>query len=169
MSGAIAESRIPEGLQDVFLASNRGQVVHTPPPGRLASRVFTFARPRNWSWVLKGWKVTEAEAKAVAEEKTGETTTGTALPINDIYVPVPSPFPDKRGMGERLDLKRADSSTSSVTFQCIAMPLAVSKKAAKPKVSGRRPKFPSNIQWISWKLTVYLFLLLSAANTASLS
>lgn len=32
--------RIPVALQAVFLASNRGEDVHQPPPGRVASRVF---------------------------------------------------------------------------------------------------------------------------------
>jgi hypothetical protein len=32
--------RVPIALQEVFLASNRGQEVHTPPPGNIAMRVF---------------------------------------------------------------------------------------------------------------------------------
>jgi hypothetical protein len=37
-------SRIPLGLQAVFLASNRGKEVHMPPPEKAASKTFT----RNW-------------------------------------------------------------------------------------------------------------------------
>ena len=33
--------RIPVGVQAVFLASNRGEEVHKPPPDKSASRVFT--------------------------------------------------------------------------------------------------------------------------------
>lgn len=38
------QSRIPFTLQAVFLASNRGNEVHKPPPERVASKVFF----RNW-------------------------------------------------------------------------------------------------------------------------
>lgn len=45
-------SRIPLALQAVFLASNRGQEVHKPPPGRLGDRVFAFqpTAARTWFW-----------------------------------------------------------------------------------------------------------------------
>lgn len=39
-----APSRIPLGLQAVFLASNRGKDVNKPPPEKAASKTFT----RNW-------------------------------------------------------------------------------------------------------------------------
>lgn len=41
------KSRIPVALQAVFLASNRGEEVHKPPPGRVANGIFRrllFAR-----------------------------------------------------------------------------------------------------------------------------
>jgi hypothetical protein len=44
-------SRIPVSLQAVFLASNRGQEVNKPPPGNMASRVFSSVfknHPRSW-------------------------------------------------------------------------------------------------------------------------
>ncbi|GAX19139.1 hypothetical protein FisN_3Lh081 [Fistulifera solaris] len=43
-------SRIPLGLQAVFLASNRGNVVHQPPPDKSASKVF-FG---NWLFQRRG-------------------------------------------------------------------------------------------------------------------
>ena len=38
------QNRIPQALQMVFLASNRGKEVHKPPPSSLGSKVFF----RNW-------------------------------------------------------------------------------------------------------------------------
>ena len=35
-----SHGRIPLALQAVFLASNRGEEVHTPPPGKVAFRMF---------------------------------------------------------------------------------------------------------------------------------
>lgn len=35
-----SSSRIPAMLQAVFLSSNRGNVVHEPPPNRIANRIF---------------------------------------------------------------------------------------------------------------------------------
>jgi hypothetical protein len=34
--------RIPASLQAVFLASNRGHEVHTPPPRKVAFKVFSY-------------------------------------------------------------------------------------------------------------------------------
>lgn len=41
--------RIPEALQQVFLASNRGKEIHKPPPGNVAVKVFK----RTWFWQKK--------------------------------------------------------------------------------------------------------------------
>ena len=41
--------RIPEALQQVFLASNRGKEVHKPPPGGLGFKVYK----RTWFWQKK--------------------------------------------------------------------------------------------------------------------
>ena len=44
------QSRIPLGLQAVFLASNRGKEVNKPPPERSAAKTFTR------SWMFQGLK-----------------------------------------------------------------------------------------------------------------
>lgn len=72
ISNGITMTRIPVGLQAVFLASNRGQEVHKPPPGNVASRVFSqfFGRkqrnPRRW---FNGKKNSDQTAKASQNEK----------------------------------------------------------------------------------------------------
>lgn len=47
-----ASSRIPALLQAVFLSSNRGNVVHEPPPNRIANRVF-FGKKLRSPWGKK--------------------------------------------------------------------------------------------------------------------
>ena len=52
-------ARIPTTLQSVFLASNRGNEVHKPPPENVAFKVFF----RNWFFQRGGNKSTDDEAK----------------------------------------------------------------------------------------------------------
>lgn len=47
-----SSSRIPALLQAVFLSSNRGNVVHEPPPNRIAHRVF-FVKKLRVPWGKK--------------------------------------------------------------------------------------------------------------------
>ena len=49
MATSVKGPRIPEALQQVFLASNRGKEVHKPPPGGLAVKVYK----RTWFWQKK--------------------------------------------------------------------------------------------------------------------
>mmetsp|Transcript_7906 Transcript_7906/g.15323 ORF Transcript_7906/g.15323 Transcript_7906/m.15323 type:complete len:403 (-) Transcript_7906:58-1266(-) len=49
MATCVKGPRIPEALQQVFLASNRGKEVHKPPPGGLAVKVYK----RTWFWQKK--------------------------------------------------------------------------------------------------------------------
>lgn len=131
-------SRVPVELQAVFLASNRGQEVNKPPPGRLANRVFTLRNPRKWFWNRRGKKSKKAKAM---EEKTSETaTSGTSSPMGDIFVPVSVPSSSSRfiGRGKAPPLKRADSATSSVTFQFNTSQVKKAPKPKDPKVRTRR-------------------------------
>ena len=140
-------SRIPVALQAVFLASNRGQEVHTPPPGRLVNRVFVFRGngpraprasyprrngprgPRKWLWSLTRRKSTK-ECPQEEEEKISRTASGSSGPTNEIIVPAQEQSRKSLRHG-RPSFRRVDSSTSSITF----FPSRSSaKKGAKPKV-----------------------------------
>jgi hypothetical protein len=48
--GVSRQSRIPNTLQAVFLASNRGREVHKPPPEKVAYKVYF----RNWLFQKQG-------------------------------------------------------------------------------------------------------------------
>lgn len=73
--------RIPVELQAVFLASNRGEEVHTPPPNSIAFRYFSRRRVF-WGGLLRKRMWTPvANAKKVVRRASG-----------NFPPPPPSPF-----------------------------------------------------------------------------
>jgi hypothetical protein len=144
-------SRVPLALQAVFLASNRGQEVHKPPPTAVL-------KTRKWFWQRRtptaetprpqkpkrvsrrearrqaaaAAKQEQEQAKNPVEEKTSQSTS--VSPIVDIYVPVSvnSEVHKARRHYERPKFDRVDSSTSSVTFHT----KAPKSPPPKPKVRG---------------------------------
>jgi hypothetical protein len=70
-------SRIPAVLQAVFLASNRGKVVHEPPPNRMASRVF-FGRKLRTPW---GKKKPEDTFNGVERNESSTSSNDDTIPM----------------------------------------------------------------------------------------
>ena len=66
----ITKGRIPLALQAVFLASNRGEEVHIPPPGKVANRIFPIR-----SWFKK--RREEKSKQQDQEQECSEATDGT--------------------------------------------------------------------------------------------
>ena len=58
--------RIPEALQQVFLASNRGKEVNKPPPGGIALKVYR----RQWFWQKKKSSITPKDCLRVPSTHT---------------------------------------------------------------------------------------------------
>jgi hypothetical protein len=126
---------VPLALQAVFLASNRGQEVHKPPPGGLANKVFRFRNPRQW--FLRNQKIKRAKTN---EERTSETASDTLSPISNIYVSSSGPTSlRRRGKGRSPCLERVDSTVSSVTFQVSSDPIGKTKKSKVRTLSLRLP------------------------------
>jgi hypothetical protein len=172
-------SRVPLALQAVFLASNRGQEVHKPPPSAVL-------KTRKWFWQRRSPAAAETQpkpqkpkrisrrearrqaaaakaeqeqekAKNPVEEKTSQSTTES--PIVDIYVPAPvnSDVHKARRHYERPKFDRVDSSTSSVTFHTKA---PKSPPKPKPKVREGMVFFHSCMAFFSHPPFAFYYFLI---------
>jgi hypothetical protein len=128
-------SRIPVALQAVFLASNRGQEVHKPPPGNVASRVFSqfFGRkqrnPRRWFNRKRNGdqKVKESQKnqgvlrKQQRSQRSLESSHVLAGPVTEIFIERDSAQHRRSQVNRRKSNRHhsgydEDSATSPATF-----------------------------------------------------